>query len=105
METLSPQDYPVRHFSQMEQLSAALRSAHVQVLSHEYYYESFGSWSTTVRCGGNHYRLAFDGRDRTYSVDKLDNGQISLPIWQSEADKLPMTEIIAAVLSAAEFEE
>src|SRR5262245_45924260 len=67
---MDPQDYPIRHFQEMERLGTVLKSLPAQVLNHDYCYESFGSWSMTIRYKGCHLRLIFDGKEREYRLEK-----------------------------------
>ena len=67
---MDPQDYPIRHFQEMGRLATLLKGLPAQVLDHDYSYESFGSWSMTIRCNGHPLRVTFDGKEREYHLEK-----------------------------------
>jgi len=67
---MESQDYPIRHFDEMSRFTTILKALPAQVLAHSYSYESFGSWTATIRYRGTPLRLLFDGRDNTYSLDR-----------------------------------
>src|SRR5262249_46833252 len=67
---MEPQDYPIRHFESLAVLATALKAIPAQVLDSGYSYESFGSWSITVRCQGITFRAVHDGRDRQVSLQR-----------------------------------
>jgi len=56
-------DYPIAHFQGIERLALAFKALPAQVLEHQYFYESFGSWHLLVRHGGTVSQLSYDGRD------------------------------------------
>ena len=66
---MDAQDYPIRHFQEMERLATTLKGVPAQVLDHDYSYESFGSWSMTIRYKGRALRLTFDGKEREYRLE------------------------------------
>ncbi len=68
---MKPQEYPRHHFEQMAALAEFLRPLPAQILSHEYLYEHFGSWSLVLRFKGFPFRLGFDGRDREYALHRI----------------------------------
>ena len=67
---MDPQDYPIRHFQEMDRLATLLKGLPAQVLDHDYSYQSFGSWSMTIRCKGCPLRVTFDGKEREYRLEK-----------------------------------
>ena len=67
---MDPQDYPIRHFQEMDRFATLLKALPAQVLDHGYSYLSFGSWSMTIRCKGWPLRVTFDGREREYRLEK-----------------------------------
>jgi hypothetical protein len=67
---MEPQDYPIRHFEALAALATALKTLPAQVLDSTYSYESFGSWSITLRCKGITLRAVHDGRDREVSLQR-----------------------------------
>ena len=54
----------------MDRLAITLKGLPAQVLDHDYSYESFGSWSMTIRYKGCALRLTFDGKEREYRLEK-----------------------------------
>ena len=62
-DAMNAEDYPVEHFRQMLALSEDLRARSIQILSHEYHYDTFGSWWTTLRHRGATLRILFDGKE------------------------------------------
>lgn len=67
---MESQDYPIRHFDQMGRFATALKALPAQVLDHSYSYESFGSWTVTIRYKGWPLRLVFDGRDQEFCLER-----------------------------------
>lgn len=67
---MESQDYPVRHFEALAAFATALKAVPAQVLDSAYSYESFGSWSLTLRCKGITLRVVYDGRDREVSLQR-----------------------------------
>lgn len=67
---MESQDYPRRHFDEMSRFTTILKALPAQVLDHAYSYESFGSWTVTIRYKGAPLRLVFDGRDNAYTLDR-----------------------------------
>ncbi len=104
---MDAQDYPIRHFEQMTQLSSLFRDLPAQVQDHQYSYESFGSWNVVVRYKGIRVRVMFDGKESSYSVERSDSreapDQWRKPHWQhsSTSESLPLAAIIAAVVDSA----
>jgi hypothetical protein len=64
---MDAQDYPIRHFQEMDRLATTLKDLPAQVLDHAYFYEAFGSWSMTIRYKGCLLRLTFDGSPYAWS--------------------------------------
>jgi len=67
---MDAQDYPIRHFQEMDRLATTLKDLPAQVLDHAYFYEAFGSWSMTIRYKGCLLRLTFDGKEHEYRLEK-----------------------------------
>jgi len=100
--------YPLRHFGDMVGLCEAFKALPAQVCSHLYSYESFGSWSTVVRCRGVRLRLDFDGRDREYRLQRSTSSkppdEWQATAWCKAADPdqaIPVSDIMRAVLDCA----
>jgi len=70
---MEPQEFPTGHFEQMTKLARALTELPVQILGHEYSYESFGSWSLTLRHKGHVAQLVYDGRDDSLTLRQSDD--------------------------------
>ena len=107
MQNLSPHDYPVRHFSQMQDLAVALRTVTAQILRHEYYYESFGSWLTVIRRRGKKYQFTFDGRDQLYTMEASSDNQPSSQnrlLWKYSANSetIPIAVLIYALVKESD---
>ena len=68
--SMESQDYPIRHFEALATFATALKAIAAQVLDSEYSYESFGSWSITLRCKGITLRVVHDGRDREVTLQR-----------------------------------
>jgi hypothetical protein len=60
--------YPIAHFEGATRLAIALKDLPAQILEHQYFYESFGSWHSVIRYKGRVYQLTYDGRDRYMSL-------------------------------------
>jgi len=94
-------DYPVEHFSLMKGLAVELQAIRDQVLRHPYSYHSFGSWWMTIDYQGGVFRLAFDGRDDTYSieeaVERQEPYQWGESIWRvsGTSHEFPVSAILA----------
>jgi hypothetical protein len=67
---MEPQDYPIRHFEALAAFATALKAVPAQILDSAYSYESFGSWSITLRCKGITLRAVHDGRDREVTLQQ-----------------------------------
>jgi hypothetical protein len=67
---MEPQEYPIRHFERMVDLTERLKTLPAQLLEHGYSYESFGSWWSIIRIGGVPLRIVFDGRDGELVVER-----------------------------------
>ena len=99
-------DYPIEHFSLMAELARNLKTVSAQILSHEYSYESFGSWWITLQHKGEAFRLAFDGRDYAYSIQQAIKEtrphQWGEPVWQSRGTihEIPVAAIVSALNAA-----
>jgi hypothetical protein len=105
---MDAEEHPARHFEQMIRLVERLRPVPAQLLEHVYSYESFGSWSCIVRCGGIPLRIVFDGRDRELVVERSRSRKPPYawepPVWRKVAVEdvdLFGAELIAAVMGAA----
>jgi hypothetical protein len=91
----------------MAELAEALKALPAQICSHEYSYETFGSWCTVVRCKRALLRLVFDGHDREYRLDrssphKPDEWRETvwhLPVGSDPS--LPIAEVVRAMLDSA----
>ena len=68
--SMEPHDYPIRHFAALAAFATALKAIPAQVLDCAYSYESFGSWSITLRCKGITVRAIHDGREREVSLQR-----------------------------------
>jgi|SRR5688572_4880087 len=94
-------DYPIEHFSLMRDFAGNLKAISAQILHHEYSYQSFGSWWMTLKHKGEVFRLVFDGRDYTYSieqaVDRAEPYRWQDPLWQTQGSihELPATDILS----------
>ena len=67
---MDAQDYPIRHFQEMDRLATTLKDLPAQVLDHAYFFEAFGSWSMTIRYKGSPLRLTFDGKEHEYRLEE-----------------------------------
>jgi hypothetical protein len=67
---MESQDYPIRHFEALAAFATALKAVPAQILDSAYSYESFGSWSITLRCKGITVRAMHDGRDREVTLQR-----------------------------------
>lgn len=101
-------DYPTRHFQEMSTLCDALKGLPAQLCAHTYSYESFGSWSVTMRCGGVRLRVVFDGRDREYLLQRSESRKSpdtwQEVVWSKSANtkgELPVSDILNAVRESA----
>jgi hypothetical protein len=65
---MEPQDYPIAHFEGMTRLGLAFKDLPAQILEHEYWYESFGSWRLCFRYRGKTSELSFDGKDHSLHI-------------------------------------
>jgi len=96
------QDYPIHHFELMRELAVSLKSLPVQILSHEYSYESFGSWWFEYMFKGNRFRVVFDGKDRNLRLE-TNLGDRMMPKWDKISTKditeNSIKEVIDEVLS------
>lgn len=83
---MEPQDYPIRHFEALVAFATALKAVPAQVLDSAYSYESFGSWSITLRCKGITLRAVHDGRDRDFTLQRSRTRkpphEWDEPLWQ-----------------------
>ena len=63
------QDPAVEHFKMACTIAENLHAMEIQLLRHEYYYESFGSWLIEYLRAGERFRIVFDGKDREIRLD------------------------------------
>ena len=91
---MDPQDYPIRHFQEMDRLATMLKGLSAQLLDHDYSYESFGSWSMTIRCKGCPLRVTFDGKDREYRLEKSATPRAPYS-WSSVWHRTDLSENVA----------
>lgn len=100
---MESQGYPVEHFKQMTELATALKDLPGQVLEHQYSYEAFGSWWTTVRHQGVSYRIVLDGRDGRASIEYSSAGAVGpwdRTLWERSlgvGGQLPVDEMVGAI--------
>ncbi len=101
-------DYPIHHFQHMGQLSESLKELPAEVRDHRYSYETFGSWTMVVRYKGVRIRVAFDGRDSAYSVERSSSrkspDQWEERVWlevSSSSDEFPVSTILDGIMSCA----
>ncbi|MDM7920891.1 MAG: hypothetical protein QUS14_01215 [Pyrinomonadaceae bacterium] len=62
-------DYPVEHFRMMCKIAEGLRAKDIQLLSHEYHYQAFGSWLIEYMRVGERFRIVFDGKESQLRID------------------------------------
>jgi hypothetical protein len=104
---MDAQDYPIRHFEQMTRLAIRLKAVPAQVLEHTYSYDSFGSWTITLRCMGRALRFTFDGRHRECVLERTGNRQPPYawsPVWRrasSPDEDLSGQDVVEAIERAA----
>ena len=67
---MESQDYSIRHFEALAAFATALKAVPAQIPDSAYSYESFGSWSITLRCKGITVRAVHDGREREVSLQR-----------------------------------
>jgi hypothetical protein len=60
---MEPHDYAIEHFERMSQLARALKELPAEVLEHQYFGASFGTWYILIRHSGRVSQLSYDGRD------------------------------------------
>jgi hypothetical protein len=60
---MTPDDPAAAHFVQMRHLAEALHRLPAEVLRHECDFDTFGSWSLTLRHRGEVLQFVYDGRD------------------------------------------
>jgi hypothetical protein len=101
---MGSQDYPIHHFRFIGELALALRTLPAQVLSHDYSYESFGSWQLTFKTRGIVFRLVFDGHEQWYVLEESEQRkapyQWSRTVWEKRevtSDRFPLAEVIAVI--------
>lgn len=101
-------DYLIQHFEHMAQLSASLKELPAEVRDHSYSLESFGSWTMVVRYKGVRIRVAFDGRESGYSIQRSRSreppDQWEEGVWlevSSSEDGLPVSNIVNGIMSCA----
>jgi hypothetical protein len=98
---MEPQDYPIRHFEALAAFATALKAVPAQILDSAYSYESFGSWSITLRCKGITLRAVHDGRDREVTLQR---SRTRKPPWRrtiasSEFDTELQSELVRTLTS------
>src|SRR2546428_13987418 len=67
---MEEQEYPLQHFQLMAKLAGDLVTIPAQILAHEYNYNAFGSWWTTVLRRGIVFRVVFDGKERELRLER-----------------------------------
>jgi hypothetical protein len=67
---MEAQEYPLQHFQLMAKLAGDLITIPAQILAHEYRYNAFGSWWTTVQRRGIVFRIIFDGKERELRLER-----------------------------------
>jgi hypothetical protein len=87
---MESQDYPIRHFEALAAFAKALKAVPAQILNSAYSYESFGSWSITLRCKGITVRAIHDGRDREVSLQRS-RARTPLHEWEEPLWRRPLT--------------
>jgi hypothetical protein len=92
---MKAQEYPIEHFKMMVDITNALALLPIQLLSHVYEYEVFGSWWFTCLSSGQKYRVLFDGRDGVLRI-QLPNGKD----WPDDWSDIRSIEIARADLNA-----
>jgi hypothetical protein len=75
----------------MDRLATRLKGLPAQVLDHDYSYESFGSWSMTIRCNGYPLRVTFDGKEREYRLEKSATPRTPYS-WSSVWNRIDLSE-------------
>jgi hypothetical protein len=105
---MEPQDYPIRHFEALAAFATALKAVPAQILDSAYSYESFGSWSITLRCKGITLRAVHDGRDREVTLQRSRTRkpphEWDEPLWRrtiasSEFDTELQSELVRTLTS------
>lgn len=101
---MDPQDFPIRHFSQLAEIAAELKALPAQVLDHGYSYQSFGSWSTVMRYRGILIRVLFDGKEGELRLQR--SASVKPPYdwadasWRRAVDSaadIPVRELLDAI--------
>ena len=88
---MDPQHYPIRQFQETDWLATMLKELPARVLDHDYSYESFGSWSMTIRCKGYPLCVTFDGKENVYRLEK--SSTVRLPYsWSSVWSRTDLSE-------------
>jgi hypothetical protein len=101
------QDYPIQHLESMTLLASELKNLPAQILQHQYSYESFGSWAIVLRAKGVRLRIAFDGKESAYSIERSHARKPpdswSEPRWLEVpgGETFPLSALVAAVMEAA----
>jgi len=84
-------EYPIEHFELVTKIARQLKALSIQILVHEYHYESFGSWWFTFRRLGEKYRLLFDGKDSVLRLEvktgATKNQGVFLTKWEDVASE------------------
>ena len=61
--------FAISHFDRMAKLTRAIEAVPALVLEAGFSYSSFGSWWFSFLKEGWHYRIAFDGREGTITLE------------------------------------
>jgi uncharacterized protein YqjF (DUF2071 family) len=97
-DLMTAQDYPIHHFGFMQSLAERLKELRIQILSHEYHYQSFGSWWFDFMHVGKRFRVVFDGRDSNLRLDE-NLGDWMAVKWEEVANKGVTTRDIEELIS------
>jgi hypothetical protein len=98
----------IAQFAGMTELARQMESIPALVLDASYSYQSFGSWWFEFKKGGFRYRVAYDGRDSTVTLDS--GGRVTggeLPhwrtlIWRSVDRDAALNEALSLVRAASQ---
>jgi len=102
------QDHPIRHLEQTIKLVTALKFVPAQMLDHQDSYESFGSWTMTLRASGNVFRVVWDGKERLLltlqrSRSRKQPYDWQQPVWERsgvDGNGIVPMELVEAVRAA-----
>ena len=95
------QEYPILHFQQMKELAIELEKLPAQIEDHKYYYNTFGSWETTLRYKGNQISIIYDGKEYEFLVQHSSSAISIKP--EKPIESLPVLEIIEAIKKNGKF--